>query len=417
MLTYRLFSVVITIALASCSSWVQAQGGQFNGQNSSTPISQEEGRFLEFNNLVSVNFLKDSTQTYIIEEDETLILNQSKHYVYDVQGFEQYHVIKKVSGASWVNSARVEKIYNYDRLISERMEYSWDLQYEEWLPMYLLEYGYNNYEEPIEILEKKMVNRLWLNATKKTLSYSIDRLVEVETIYFWLAEDAEWLAETQTLFTYNDDDDIVEELIQQWNGTTAAWENMQSRQFEYDNQKLISVSTRSVWEAGVWIKSTVLDLFYNDKGQLVEGTPRSPIENNDPSTAEHSEIAKYSDDGYLGETTKRTWDEETGSWEDYQKDVHFWSEHYNGYLLKNENEINCQFANPYLLGLPWYCNNLKDDISYTIEVFDMWGRSFYQGQISNNASFRLSGNIPPGLYNVVIQGGLDRHTEKVLIRN
>lgn len=411
MLTIRHIKITLVIALTGYFSWAQAQGGL----NPGTPISQEESRFLEFDNLVSTNFLKDSTQTYAVQDDESLLLEQSMHFVYDVQGFEQYRVIKQVRDEKWSNSALIEYDYNFMQLVSERSEFSWDTESEQWLAQHLTHFEYNNFDQETEVLEKTRVNDFWLNESKKTFQYTLNRLVEEEVFFIWDSANDGWLAETRTLFTYNDHDDIEFETIQKWNDVDAVWENTISREFEYNEQKRIISSTRSVWENGFWVKASVLELSYNDEGQLEE-TQRSLVDNNQMSSALYIETANYSDEGYLGETILSAWDDQNG-WEVYQKEVHFWSEHYNGNLLRDDNDIDCQFVNPYLLGLPWFCENLKDDVNYTIEVFDIYGRSYYQSQISNNASFRLSGNIPPGLYNVVIQGGLDRHTEKVLIRN
>jgi hypothetical protein len=404
----------ITFLIGCLLVFVPAAHAQV-GFNSGTPISQDEGRFLEFNNLVSVNFLKDSTQTYAIQEDETLLLERSSHYVYDIQGFEQYRVIKEVRNGIWGNEALIEFSYNFMQLVSERSEFAWEKETEEWSPQRLTHFEYNNFDQATEILEKIRIDDMWVNESKRTFKYSLNRLVEEETFFVWVQDNEEWLAQTRTLFTYNAHDDIELEMIQEWNDATSMWVNKVSREFEYNEEKLIVLSTRSVWENGSWVKSSVLELKYNADGQLEE-TQRSLVENNQTSSALYSETANYSDEGYLGETILSAWDDENG-WEAYQKEVHYWSEHYNGKLLGDDNEIDCQFVNPYLLGLPWFCDNLKEDVNYTIEVFDIYGRSFYQSQISNNASFRLSGNIPPGLYNVVIQGGLDRHTEKVLIRN
>lgn len=372
-------------------------------------------RYLEYGSIASSNFLKDSTYVFKDENGSWNLVNRLT-YKHDLQGNEMERLESEFIHNAWVNQLRVEKAYDSSQNLTYERISVWDQKHETWGFHEKKDFFYNT----VDYLETEIVQiregNLWEQDKKNEYAYYEDYNVQSISEFEWESETQEWKPTERTLFEYTESDNVDREIIQVWDDSLNTWLNSVSKDYTYDEDDNLISSTRSNWSAleQSWVDISMISLIYNDKGQ-VQGTRQIDLS---PSSAQNlvSQDVSYDEQGNPGETIISNWNPDEEEWQNVTKKVHFWSENLTGNLSSSSDQIVCSFMNPYFLGLMWKCSSLKDDILYTVEVRDLWGRSFFADQFMGNRAFRIDGNIPPGVYIVIIRGGLDVHTEKVIIK-
>lgn len=372
-------------------------------------------RFIDVNSVASADYLKDSTYTFHDEEGSWLLKSKSV-YNHDVQGNEILMLESKYEDFSWMVQSKVEKAYDSVQNIIFQRKSKWSEKHAKWEFLERKDFEYNT----VDLLEREInwlrKDELWKRDKKTEFSYFHNYNIESISESDWELESQEWIPTERTLFEYTTGDNLNREIIQIWNDSLKVWLNYTSREYNYDENNILISTTRSNWSSAEqgWVDISMVSLIYNDKGQI-ESTRQIGLS---PSIEQNlvSQDVSYDDQGNLGETIISNWNSEDGEWESVTKRVHFWSESITGNLDSRTTDISCAFMNPYILGLSWKCNSLKANVLYTVEVKDLWGRNFFSDQFMGNRAFRIDGNIPPGVYIVVIRGGIDVHTEKVIIK-
>lgn len=385
------------------------------GQMNFEYFFSDSQRPFDYNAITSSNFLKDST--YVFEElQDTWSLKNKNVYSYDLQGNEILLVESNLVDNSWVNVSKSEKAYsNSQTLIYERISI-WEENNQSWKYFSRSDFLYG----PLNILESKVDyarnNNLWERELKTEYDYNQLYLIEVISQYDWDSDLEQWFPSERTLFDYNEDENLEREVLQLWNDSLQIWVNSKARNYNYDEHDKLISSTRSAWSKSEqsWISQSMVSMLYNDKGQ-VQSTKQVELRPNSEQNLTSQDVT-YDSEGNLGQTIISNWNESSGEWESVTKKVHFWSQNITGNLGGKDGEIACSFMNPYVLGLSWKCNSLKEDVMYTVEVYDLWGRRHFADQFRGNRAFRIHGNIPPGVYTVIIRGGIDVHTEKIIIK-
>jgi len=372
-------------------------------------------RFLSYNSIASEDYLRDST--YVFNEvDDSWLLKSKMVYDYDSQGNEISKLESAKEEHSWVNLTKIEKAYNSTQLLSYERTSIWNEDYDEWDFHERRDLFYNS----INLLDQEIAHirdgQLWKKDKKMEYGYSESYNIEHISKYRWQELVDEWVPTERTLFEYNQNEMLEREIIQFWNDSLDMWFNAISRDYRYDDSNNLVSTTRSNWSltGQRWIGISMISVTYNEKGQI-KATRQVDLGSSAEQNLTSQEVS-YDNDGNLGETIISTWNPESDEWETVNKQVHFWSENLTGNLGSSSDNIDCVFMNPYFLGLNWKCSSLKDDVLYTVEVYDLWGRRFFANQFMGNRAFRIDGNIPPGVYTVVIKGGIDVHTEKVIIK-
>lgn len=372
-------------------------------------------RYLEFNSIAHSDYLKDSTYVFEDSNDSWMLVNKAT-YEYDVQGNETEVLESEFTDYTWINQQRIEKAYDSaQNLIYERLSV-WDEKYETWKFAGKKDFFYNT----VDLLETEVSfareQDIWKKDMKFEYTYYESYNVQSISEFDWVDENQHWQPSERTLFEYTESDNVDREIIQFWNDSLNIWLNFTSRDYTYDEDDNLISSTRSNWSFAdqSWVDISMISLIYNDKGQ-VQGTRQIDLS---PSTVQNliSQDVSYDEQGNPGQTIISSWNADDEEWQTMTKKVHFWSESITGNLGSFSDQIECAFMNPYILGLNWKCSSLKDDVLYTVEVRDLWGRSFFTDQFKGNRAFRIVGDIPPGVYIVIIRGGLDVHTEKVIIK-
>lgn len=409
------------IFYAVCAFLVFGSASVYAQPSSSTYVNKDDLGFrrVDINEIISTTYLRDSTYIYFIEDEDTdeWVLQEKAIYDYNNQGRVLLKNVLRLSETGWCNKQQVRSTYISD-FLSSTVEYDWANENSSWIPAGKSDFTYNYVGLIDEISNFTALNSSWLATSKTSYTYNTNYNISEEASFDWNPDLNSWTPISRFLFSYNSNEDVKKEVFQTWNDSLNLWVNNTSKIFDYnDSQNLVSTIRRN-WDSveASWLNTGIVVNEYNDKGQI-KASKQETIGQNEEVTPTQFEEANYDSDGNVGQIVKSQWDAATESWDIYQKHVHFWAEYNHGNLDKNQNEIDCFFANPYTIGLPLYCESLKADVLYTVSVYDLNGRFFYSGQFLGNSSFRIKDYLEPGFYIFQITGGLDTHSEKVFIKN
>lgn len=410
------------LLLSFCAAWAFISSLSTHAQSGPGSFSNfgDEGlRRVDINELIDRTYLRDSSLTYISVEEvsEEWLLKERAVYSYDNQGREVLREISTREADTWREYKQKMSTYVSDFLAveEERTRTKNDSLYQ---PSVKRDFSYNYVGLISDITSFDYLNQEWIADSKTSYAYNSDYLISEESSYEWIDSEMKWEKISRYLYTYNNLDDLKKEVYQIWDDSLNIWRNKTSKVYEYnDSNKLIS-TTRSTWNTleKEWIDTSVISIQYSDNG-LFLGSAQKLLNQNSEYIPSQSETANYDSEGNIDEIVKSAWDDSTGVWDNYQKQVHYWSEYNRGNLTPGMNNIECFFANPYTIGLPLHCTSLKPNVLYTVTVYDLSGKFFYSDQFLGSSSFRIKRFLKSGYYIFHISGGLDSHSEKVFIKN
>lgn len=399
-----------------------------NGQDAAKSLSglnfgSNSGlRYFPKGDIIKTNYLRDSTYVFMSDSDIDSNWNLRDRYIYsyDNQGrvVESVHSLLSDS-MKWKFDNRLQNRYSEDQYLISQEEDYWDVKTKKWLPILRRTYSYNVVGlEDLIITEKRNANK-WQLDSKVEYTYNSAYDITEEIVFARNVEDEDWDLVSRYLYSYFDNEKIKQEIYQLWNDSLEKWLNQRSQLYKYNNSDLLISTIKSNWDSNEkdWNSLSVISLTYNEKGQVMASNQNHYSTDVAGGVPIQSQESNYDTNGNIGQVVNSVWNTESKSWDLFQKQVHFWNKYVNGNLNQATDNIECLFANPYVLGFPWYCESLKANVPYTIEVFDLYGRKFFSNTFTNKSTFRITGSIPDGFYIVVIRGGLDYHTEKILIRN
>jgi hypothetical protein len=375
-----------------------------------------EFRGISISDLFQSRFLKDSTYKYVPSAEVEWRLAEKQVYFYDHLGRVQKEERANFTEGVWYKNVRITNVYQEGSLIASEHEDVWDQFNQSWKVNLKRNYEYTSENLLSVLIESKWENDLWIPNIKKEYAYNYLREPISETTWQRDLIGSDWLPDSRVLFQYNSYNQVKRRTVQQWDDSLQVWVNLQSTSFTYtDGDKLVS-TTSLVWDETQmeWIEAKRISIIYDEDGKIL-GIEEVSLDSVEPLSVS-SENAQYDQEGNLNSIILNLWDSEDGEWEEAKKEVHFWSEYYVPTNQGGENEIQCFFSNPYSAGLPWFCESLKTNINYSLEVYDMQGRLHFADQFRGGSVFRIDRELEPGFYTVLIRGGLDVHSEKILIR-
>ncbi|MGB6036246.1 MAG: T9SS type A sorting domain-containing protein, partial [Cryomorphaceae bacterium] len=323
-------------------------------------------------------------------KEEAWLKSIRRIFTYDTDGFVEYTVNKQWSSSD-------EKFENNQRTFFHR-----------------------NYMDLVtqEIVENYSVDS-WTLSLKREYLYNDQNMISQEVSFDWHEQQQEWQPEMRKIYEYNQSKDVVSEIYQIWMDTMAVWVNASLRDYEYNDDRQLVNLRESKWNHTLekWISESFQALSYTPLGQIENASSYDAFDDDGSSDALESVEASYDENGNLNMTVFKEWDAEQNSWSPYEKHIHFWSQYLIGNLDQTDNEIECLYANPHTVGLPWHCNGLLQNETYNLSVFNHNGVLHHSQQFRGSDTFRLTKSLEKGLYMVVITGGLTIHTEKMIIRN
>jgi hypothetical protein len=361
------------------------------------------------------SFRKDSTLVYEwMASLQDWTLTQKFCYLYDGNGLETKELIYSRSGESWEPSKMLENQFDNGNLLIFQNESQW--VQDMWQPLYRKNFTYNIFGEKSEEIIHVYNGGSWIPQTKALYTFNSSIQPTERVVFTWKGQPSLWTPDNRVLFEYNENSFLSREVFQVWNDSLDMWENSISRDYSYDAENKLINTLRSQWDHvdSSWVGISILELEYYENGK-VKGTSQIQIAGSSGPLALLAQDAVYDSDGNLDELIQSSWDHDQGIWNAFEKQDHFWSEHIGGNLGAGKPDITCQFANPFIYGLPWFCTSLKADQIYTARVFDLWGREHYRTTFKGDHPFRILAHLEPGMYVVHLEGGLDVHSEKLLV--
>jgi hypothetical protein len=374
-------------------------------------------RSLSLTDIITSDYLRDSTYIYHRQSEDSISwkLRQRKVYAYDNQGREVERIHSEKRDGLWFQHERLLNTYSSSHFLLS--QYQQEKVDSAWFSAIRRDYSYNYIGLEKEIVEFIQVETGWVRDFKSEYDYDSDQNVSKETSFNWGVEAKRWMPESRIVYEYSSEDLLKIEILQLWMDSLKLWMNHTSRQYDYNSNNQLLSTIRNNWDqtGEKWISTSILSLNYNEDGKI-SGSEQHVLGSEEPQEVE-SQNTQYDAEGNLGQVVHSNWNSEEETWESYKKEVNFWSQEYTGNLDPNKNEIDCTFKNPYYAGLPWYCESLKDDVIYRVSVVDIQGRVTQEKAFTGGTSFRLDNPLEPGYYTVLITGGLDYHTEKILVKD
>lgn len=408
----KTYIVAATILLAN-AAWAQSGTDLFHW------VGYAGLRHVDINQITTTDFLCDSSYFYLNTDSvsDDWILNEKAIYEYDNQGRESIRYISAFNEGEWIREQQIRSTYTSD-FLSVRQNYSWNELENQWTPHTRYNYNYNYIGLVNEIKTLNFKDSKWNAESKTNYTYSANYLIEIEAHYVWNNELNIWSPDSRSLYEYNEVEDVTKEVFQVWAESINDWVNKTSEIYKFDDSDNLVSSTKRVWDnlEGSWINNIILSIEYNSEGLPLRSAVEV-LDSHNNAMPSQTDLAEYDDLGNIDQLLTSYWDDESGSWDVYQKQINFWSKYIQGNLDTAEKEIRCVFANPYTIGLPWYCNSLKPDVLYTLKVYDLYGRTFYTDQFLGSSTFRITQHLEPGYYIFEISGGLDKHYEKVYVKS
>jgi len=411
--------VLLLLVMFVASGSVVAQG--FSDQKLggiSNFLSFEGLRPSNLDDIFNTQFFKDSTYFFSSSYPEgNFNLDKKIEFIRNSQGNAIVELEFKRKQGLWVQDKRHEHSLNSTGLTEFKRSQIWSPQDESFLNHQRYFYSYNGLNlvqsETIEIF----IEEEWLSLERIIYTYNDQGSVTEELNAYWNTETMAWIPNQRVQYAYNENDILLSETVQFWLDESQAWENFSFKGFVYnDDNQLISL-IESRWDNSFerWEESSFQALSYTALGQLMNASTYASREFQDE--AQNSLEASYDDHGNLNEVIFKVWDSDSQEWTSAEKQMHFWSEHVIGNLGSSSREITCFYNNPHIVGLPWLCQGLMKGETYQVSIFTHTGELHHIQQFIGGHTFRIAKSLPNGLYLVVIDGGLTRHTEKVLIRN
>lgn len=417
----RFKPIILILFILGSAFTAGAQTGNDGKSNDMSSFFGFDG--LRLNNpelLYNERFLADST--YIFEKSDLNGDFQSVKKIllhYDNQGRLVNENEFENKEGDWKKSLTRTYNYNADGFVDYRVNREWNV-FEQEFENSQRTFFYRNYMGNVsrEIVESHESDS-WNFDLKREYVYNDQNKIAEELSFDWSIETLQWQPEKRKLYEYNGNKDLISEIYQVWVDTLARWVNTSLKNYEYnDDRQLINLSQKT-WSPNLekWIDHSFQALSYTALGQIQVASSYEAIDSEGALDASESVEATYDENGNLSTTLFREWNEDQNAWSSFEKHVHFWSEYLIGNLDYTDENIECFYANPHTVGLPWYCNSLLKNETYHLSIFDHNGVLHHTQIFKGSDTFRLTKNLDNGLYMVVITGSLTVHTEKVIIKN
>ncbi|MCZ4410133.1 hypothetical protein O3Q51_15020 [Cryomorphaceae bacterium 1068] len=416
---FRLKPTILALVVLFSAFSGQAQSGMDEKSGAMNDFFGFDG--LRLNNpelLYNQRFLRDSTYFYEKQDtDADFLLARKIGFDYDNQGRLLVENEFENKSGTWSKSSKRIFNYNSDGLVEYSVVKTWNATIEEFENDQRT-FLFRNY---LGLISEEIVELHggidWMLHSKREYQYNDHNKISEELSFEWLAEQMAWEPQRRKLYEYNENKELSSEVYQVWVDTLGAWVNTSLRDYEYNDENQLVNLSQSTWNKnlGQWIEQSFQALSYTSLGQIENSNSYNSL---DPDgDAQASVEVTYDENGNLDLTLFKEWNSEENAWNTYEKHEHFWNEYLIGNLDYSNKNIECFYANPHTIGLPWYCNSLLKDETYTLSVFDHNGGLHHSQQFRGGDTFRLTKSLNNGLYMIVITGGLTIHTEKVIIRN
>ncbi len=397
---------------------VSAQTGNESELTNFSLSGLSNHRFVAPETIVSSQFLKDSTLVHVFHESaNSWELSERFIYEHDNAGRQVESRRSLLAGGEWKLKSRCTQAYGNGSNPAYEKHQLWLQNEERWQDSLQRNFSFDGRDRIEEESNHIFQNGQWKPQILTTYSYNLESLLISELTAYWDQSYSHWFNHRIVNFEYDAQNVLTREVSQLWDQLTLEWVNESSRAYIYNDDDMLVSSERRNWDKSLltWVLVSVISLEYNDDGQI-KNTEHTAFFSNAGPLSSQNNLTNYDEFGNVDELVQGFWNSSDGDWDFYQKQNHYWSMHTIGRNLDGGEGIHCTFNNPYSAGLPWYCSSLKENVTYNLRVFDLLGRAFFEDTFLGQHTFNISRQLPSGVYIVLIQGGFDYHTEKIVIR-
>ena len=361
-------------------------------------------------------FQLDSTYIYQKKQSSEMWVPARRNiYAYSSSGENiRTETSRRSSEGAWMPESQTIYQYGSNDLLSSKIYEIWDSHTSDYRNDSREEYSFDGRDLIEYITTEKWSDTVWNPVSLRFFEYNSARVVTSETSYDREEGSTEiyWTPLTRMLYEYNDYADIHSEVLQEWDDTSQSWLNRFSELYVYDAGNRLVETILRTWSntTSSWREVSASTVMYGTDGQPIGTEQYTATLGSTPGI--NFQVIDFDQTGNPGTSTTSVWRE--NSWVPVEKQIHYWSK--TGLVNFPETSIRCYYSNPYTARGIWRCEGLKAEVPYVVDVYDLQGRHRYTQSIPSDGLFRIDRELDPGLFMVVIRGGLDQHTEKVYFK-
>ncbi len=380
-------------------------------------------------------------------------------YTYDANGNKIFEVWKLWGDDDWVNSSRTTYIYSDENNLITSVNEVWDNG--NWVNSERNSYSYNTSGKKVSEVKEIWNGTDWENNTKTIYVYSDQGDMTYMISEVWMNDV--WVNNKQLVYTYDSNHNQTSGVTQTW--SSGEWLNVSKDSSTYTTTNNKTMYLYQTWNDSVWNNYFKYDYQYNDLDYL----ETSILMMWNDTTWTNSEKINYSYGSYgvIETELKKAWANNT--WNDYSMKQYVYDEYGNalesnyyfweGIWTQNQDDViqvaynyNTKFENYFGYNVhgayssmivnvkennrlnnkitlaPNPANdkvtvNVKTDNTDTIFVnlVDVNGKviSTISGNNKNNQSGFVfkTGDLPAGVYFIVISNQNNKLTKKLIIQH
>ena len=314
-------------------------------------------------------------------------------------------IIEVWSGTGWVNAQKSENTYNAQGDLVEGITCIWNSGTSVWDNYSRVTNGYNasGWNISINMYVWDATLQVWENMLKIIYQYDERGNVTLAQSYEWDNSLLSWKNDSKYISTYYASDTLHEMWRSVWLETPAVFMDIQyylndSSGHETESwTKSINYQTGEYYQGYRTLYSYSDDLLVEILGQtlVVPGNIWGPAYRKSYAYDAHQNLISF---------IRETWDDPLQVWINAEKDQHFWSEFIGIEEVPGITSC-CTFSNPLQAGDRISCPNLDPDGTYRIRLIGLNGQVLVEQPMSFGETLKVPGNLPGGMYLLVITDG------------
>ena len=319
----------------------------------------------------------------------------------------------------WQEKVKNQYTYNAAGELSQSDIYVMDSVTAQWQQTIKHAYGYKNGKKDSNVIQQRdSLTHTWKNAFKYEYEYNNSDSVTQQLMYCWNDEANEWEYSYKNEYYYNNLNCQDSSCQFQWDSVENQWAKQYKYEFQYniDNQlekqyQFCYDSVRFQWD------SCVCNLYEYENEYLYKHEYCTYDSINNDWNYEWKHEYFYNSDGetkqihrYKHSSLKST----ASDWELDTKDFYYYANEVTGINdLNNFVQEICIYPNPASEQLTLEMGNIEN---CRLQIIDITGRSLQQYMIRSDKTVIPLTQFKSGVYFFVIDNGISRKTNKVIIR-
>jgi hypothetical protein len=285
----------------------------------------------------------------------------------------------------WENDRQDFYSYNTQDLMIENLIVVWDTLNFQWVNSEIIKFSYDENNLLLNQLNQEWqpATAEWINKYKAEFFYNSNGLPGERFVYEWIGAAGTWRSMIHTINLYNENLLLSETLDQYWDDDDKLWVNNLKNIYGYNAQGKKTEVIYQYWNFVNWVNLARYKYSYDENGNRT---------------------------GYL----YSTFNDENNIWEDYYKEVSFWSQN-------TQNSIDEQWFPE----VKFFPNPAHDFINITFEaeiknafcyLFSSDGKLVKTQNISGNTVRINTSGFVPGIYVLRMMAEGQVFSQKIIFR-